>query len=961
MGTPGRCRPIRLGALGTRDLLVAAIGAVGLLGAGAAPAERATGEGTSLPPIVYRVADVRTEPAAAYPPAPWLNEFVELDGALLFRGWDGVHGWELWRTDATAEGTWLVADICPGKCSSQPWELRPALGAVYFSALDPDHGVELWRTDGTASGTELVADLFPGAGNGRPGTLVEFQGLLFFSADDGVSGRELWRSDGTGAGTAMVADIQPGSSGSFPSSLYAVGSRLHFAADDGAHGNELWITDGTQAGTALVEDLCEGPGDGLWQEEPVPRGPRIFRSVGDRLIASSSDVACTPWRIWVSDGTPEGTEPLLDLEPAGLFPFPAPDGAVLLGARDESYAATLWRSDGTPEGTWEVAAAEYPRAVGTLGGDVYFEAWDVEHGRELWRTDGTAAGTMLVKNIQEGPGSALNGYLALGVSDGSKLLFYADDGATGIEPWVTDGTSQGTLPLGDLNPGPANSVEPLGTVDLGASFAGTFLFLAFEPEHGFEPWRSDGTPQGTELLADLDAQASALAPWPPGPYEYAERLAEIAASAGGLVFAADDGVHGMEPWVSDGTAPGTHLLADLCPDCDESVNPPRSFVSLDDRAYFLADDGMGAYGALWVTDGTEAGTELLDPLPSGFRIVPWRGQPGRVLVEGGPELWVSDGSPEGTTALVGGYVFETTTPAGAHAFFTLGQDSGEGELWRTDGTPAGTELVADLNPEGASYPWALAALGPRVVFGAEEPVTGREPWVSDGTLEGTLQLADLNPGAGSSMRADALSESMRLGEFVYFVADDGLLGEELWRTDGAAAPEFVGDLTPGAPGSAPRLLAASGDRLFFSALDRAHGRELWVVDSAAPGPALVRDINPGPASGIVDARNFYYQLWREDEPIVWRGRLYFAATDGAGGLELWSSDGTAEGTSLERDIHPGPGSSSPSGFALFEDRLYFAATDGQTGFELWALDPVELVFADGFESGDVSAWSAVVP
>ncbi|MCI0344370.1 MAG: hypothetical protein L0221_02850, partial [Chloroflexi bacterium] len=358
--------------------------------------------------------------------------------------------------------------------------------------------------------------------------------------------------------------------------------------------------------------------------------------------------------------------------------------------------------------------------------------------------------------------------------------------------------------------------------------------------------------------------------------------------------------------------------------------------------------------------GTEAGTELLDPLLSGFKVVPWRGQSGRVLVEGGPELWVSDGSPEGTAALVGGYVFETTTPAGALAFFTLRQDSGEGELWRTDGTPDGTEQVADLNPEGASYPWALAALGPRVVFGAEEPATGREPWVSDGTLEGTLQLADLNPGADSSMRADALSESMRLGAFVYFAADDGRAGEELWRTDGTAPPELVGDLDPGPRGSSPRLLAAAGEQLFFSALDSAHGRELWLVDGGAPGATLVRDINPGPGSGIVDARNFYYQLWREDEPIVWRGRLYFAATDGARGVELWSSDGTAEGTARLRDIHPGPGSSSPSGFAVFEDRLYFGATDGETGFELWALDEPELLFADGFESGDASAWSGTI-
>lgn len=935
--------------------LAAATSACLLIGTVPAGSAETASEGATLPPLVYRVADVRTEPAIAYPPAPWLIEFVEFAGALLFRGWDGVHGWELWRTDGTAEGTWLVADICPGKCSSQPWELRPALAAVYFSALDADHGVELWRTDGTAAGTVLVADVAVGDRSSRPETLVEFQSQLFFSANDGTNGWELWRSDGTSAGTSLVADIWPGATSSYPSSLYAVGTTLYFAADDGVHGRELWKSNGTDPGTMLVKDLCEGPDDALWQEAAVPRGPRIFRAVDQRLIVSTVEGVCYPARLWVSDGTPEGTEPLPSLEPRSLFPFAPADGAVLLSAADDPFQPTLWRTDGTREGTWEIAAAEFPRAIGAVGGQVYFEGRDVEHGGELWRTDGTAQGTNLVKDIHPGPGSSLAGYLALGTSNGSTLLFSADDGGTGIEPWVTDGTSEGTVSLGDLYPGRGGSIEPsLGS--LSGAIGGRLVFLAFDPEHGFEPWKSDGTSQGTEVLLDLDTQTSALSPWVMGPFEYAERLAEIAPSAHGLVFAADDSLHGGEPWITDGTASGTHLLADLCESCDESSGP-RSLVSVDDRAYFLANDDLGNYRALWVTDGTEAGTELLGPLVSGWRIVPWRGNPSRVLVEGGPELWVSDGSPEGTISLVGGYVFETTTPAGPLAFFTLGDDFGQdAELWRTDGTPEGTWQVADLDPEGSSYPWALAALGTRVVFSAHESTTGREPWVSDGTAEGTQHLADLNPGPDSSMRADALAESKRLDGSVVFVADDGILGEELWRTDGGTA-ELVGDLNPGAPGSAPRPLAAGPGRLFFSAWDPAHGRELWVVDGPSGSPTLVLDINPGSASGIVDARHFYYQLWKEDKPIVWRSRLYFAATDGVSGLELWSTDGTAEGTVRVRDIHPGGGSSSPSAFAVFKGRLFFAATDGETGFELWALEQAELVFQDGFESGDTSVWS----
>jgi ELWxxDGT repeat protein len=71
-------------------------------------------------------------------------------------------------------------------------------------------------------------------------------------------------------------------------------------------------------------------------------------------------------------------------------------------------------------------------------------------------------------------------------------------------------------------------------------------------------------------------------------------------------------------------------------------------------------------------------------------------------------------------------------------------------------------------------------------------------------------------------------------------------------------------------------------------------------------------------------------------------RVYFGATDGRSGVELWTSDGTRRGTFQVQDINPGSGSSSPAGFVVVGQCLYFAAHDGEHGFELWALpiDPV---------------------
>lgn len=88
-------------------------------------------------------------------------------------------------------------------------------------------GEELWLTDGTQWGTFLVKDINPGASSSAPASLTQFQASVFFVADDGSSGRELWRSDGTGPG-ALFKDLVPGPENSEPEELTPFGSMLVF-------------------------------------------------------------------------------------------------------------------------------------------------------------------------------------------------------------------------------------------------------------------------------------------------------------------------------------------------------------------------------------------------------------------------------------------------------------------------------------------------------------------------------------------------------------------------------------------------------------------------------------------------------------------------------------------------------------------------------------------------------------
>jgi ELWxxDGT repeat protein len=107
------------------------------------------------------------------------------------------------------------------------------------------------------------------------------------------------------------------------------------------------------------------------------------------------------------------------------------------------------------------------------------------------------------------------------------------------------------------------------------------------------------------------------------------------------------------------------------------------------------------------------------------------------------------------------------------------------------------------------------------------------------------------------------------------------------------------------------LFTALGDgRLVFRADDGSSGLALWVTDGSTAGTTLLKDIHPGPGATFLD-----------ELAALGDGRVVFAADDGSSGIELWVTDGTTAGTTLLKDINPGPGSSSPRGFAALGDTL----------------------------------------
>ena len=827
-------------------------------------------------------------------------------------------GTGLWRTDGTVGGTVLVKEIPQtDNYGINPRHLANVAGTLFFWTNANDR-YSLWTSQGTESSTTLLKEFGYEGAYGIAGYVVnwmEVNGEYYFAANDGVSGSELWKSDGTAAGTVQVADILQGSAGSSPRPLANLDGIFYFTADSGGSSLEFWRSDGTAEGTFRVVEL---PGTSKNLSSVTTTGDRFFFNFSDGVHGTE---------LWTSDGTAAGTTLVKDLHPEspgyyGKYPSQLVDvnGVLYFTAQPGYFFRELWRSDGTAAGTYRISApsAPSPTRLTNVDGTLFF----IRNDNELWKSDGTEAGTAFVPR----PSESSIGYL---INANGVLYFTAGEylPGYGTRPslWKTDGTTQGTRRIKETSLGVASAFFTTY-----ATMGESLYFAAEDPANGGQQlWKTDGgtgtevellntltngtlsgNPDGLTVAGDwmyyisrssthwtslwkTDGRNAMLVknlrPAPTSFYE--RRPVEMLNVSGTLYFTATDGEHGYELWKSDGTEQGTVMVKDVNTyDQSLTARAPTMLTNVDGTLYFVGDDPPYDSPRVWTSDGTAEGTTPLSKSTSyANRLVSFNGELYFFATYLSSQLWRSDGTEAGTkrvTPFGQSLQVEYGLPlvaAGDSLYFVVNDATSGRELWKSDGTAAGTKLVKDLTPGAGSTPieW-LMNVGERLYF-TTTMNNGHQLWSSDGTAAGTALLASLP--RESNQRLD-FNFTMHHGHVYFTTGSDSTHAEKtrLWRTDGTPVGTGVVSELSG-ESLYQRYLASVDDRLFLIATRYSSNTKRMLV--------WENPMVPGSTARLEDDAPLTWNFSPRTSVATFRSNVYFRASDGEHGNELWRLLGSA--------------------------------------------------------------------
>lgn len=543
-----------------------------------------------------------------------------IDGILYFNGYSSTTGRELWRTDGTTQGTYIVSDLTVGPNNSEIKGLVRFNGAIYFSGNG-----ELYRYNLATKTATKVIDLVSGSSD-QVDRLTVSGGHLYFTGVTSPGNSTLYRSDGNAAGT-----VSTGVTGTSIDNLFDLNGDLSFSRND----NQLWRVDhpgvtptmflnlgadsiqGLKEFTNFNGKLAYATYYGIGITDGTTIGSTSLDVVGaaelttfdNKLYFQAGDIFFDGIELWTSDGTQAGTLMVKDINPAfnegyGYGSYPS-DFQIVRGRLYFSSSLGIWESDGTTSGTQSVEAHPGPDIASTVSGAlfytrrssqanqmqmlklipglesrliqrtgpgngdanptkpvllrnaIYFGGSDGKTGNELYRI-GSSGVPQLVADLI--PGSIGSNVADLTVANG-RLYFTASTLTQGRGLWTSDGTQQGTQFLSSVTLDgrePNNGMIPFGN---------RVMFKGYSAATGYELWSTDGTAAGTLLVKDI-FPGSAYDPYSNSFIINSSHPNQFNSFGNLLYFVASGNSNNREIWRSDGTTQGTYMILDLYPGSD---------------------------------------------------------------------------------------------------------------------------------------------------------------------------------------------------------------------------------------------------------------------------------------------------------------------------------------------------------------------------------------------------------
>lgn len=385
-------------------------------------------------------------------------------------------------------------------------------------------------------------------------------------------------------------------------------------------------------------------------------------------------------------------------------------------------------------------------------------------------------------------------------------------------------------------------------------------------------------------------------------------------TSGGIgYFVAEDDTQASDVWRTDGTAAGTTMLEPLG---YSAITAPHQLTDVNGTVFFVGGSSDTAGTGLWKTDGTSGGTTFMNDTNAAENnpitdMVNFNGELYFRAPGGGSwdALWKSDGTPAGTVPVLPFFynelapMFSEMVVAGGKLFLAAYNPSGSLVLYVSDGTAAGTVQLANTGETTD-----LSPVGNGIFFVA--PLSG-QLWYSDGTAAGTHPIAN-SPNMGTGTAITAMD-----GRAYFFVG-----GSQLWTSDGTAPGTFMISSSQAGVYSDTASVAFNGS-MAYAVTDGKTQTQLWVTDGNAASAAPVMTFTSDTGSADIS------------QMAVFNGDLYFFAEDPVRKWVLYKSDGTTAGTTPVASF---AGSSRPDNFSVYGSLLTFSADDGVHGIEPWKTD-----------------------